>query len=202
MVFFARTLVAREGPQQHPLLPEGSRSTQSGEMRFVFFIGDELSSALSWRDIRSKDKFALQVNAVLANQRELVSATRDIKNFVTDVHRWVLSSMQIECSHFQILDLVASIPLTRLTSAKWQHYRAPKDVVLLQFNKLEEEGTVLSWVRDPLKISDHNLFSILSELMQTHTHRNWDVWFWSTLNFALFSRPSLYICIILFIQNH
>merc|ERR1712111_605 len=27
-----------------------------------------------------------EVNAVLANQRELVSATRDIKNFVTDVH--------------------------------------------------------------------------------------------------------------------
>ena len=26
---------------------------------------------------------------MLANQRELVSATRDIKNFVTDVHRWV-----------------------------------------------------------------------------------------------------------------
>jgi mannose-binding lectin 1 len=27
-----------------------------------------------------------QVNAVLANQRELVSASRDIKNFVSDVH--------------------------------------------------------------------------------------------------------------------
>jgi hypothetical protein len=27
-----------------------------------------------------------EVNAVLANQRELVSAARDIKNFVTDVH--------------------------------------------------------------------------------------------------------------------
>ena len=78
-----------------------------------FLIEDELSSALSWRGIRSEDKLALQVNAVLANQRELVSATRDIKNFVTDVHRWVLSSMQIECSHFQILrdlDLVASVP--------------------------------------------------------------------------------------------
>ena len=60
-------------------------------------IEDELSSALSSRDIRREDKLALQVNAVLANQRELVSATRDIKNFVTDVHRWVLSSMQIEC---------------------------------------------------------------------------------------------------------
>ena len=30
-----------------------------------------------------------EVNAVLANQRELVSATRDIKNFVTDVHRLI-----------------------------------------------------------------------------------------------------------------
>ena len=82
MVIFARTLVAREGLLQHLLLPEGSRSIQSGEMRFVL-------------DIRSEDKFALQVNAVLANQRELVSATRDIKNFVTDVHRWVLSFIQI-----------------------------------------------------------------------------------------------------------
>jgi hypothetical protein len=27
-----------------------------------------------------------EVNAILANQRELVSAARDIKNFVTDVH--------------------------------------------------------------------------------------------------------------------
>lgn len=32
-----------------------------------------------------------EVNSVLANQRELVSATRDIKNFVTDVHNKVSS---------------------------------------------------------------------------------------------------------------
>ena len=37
MVIFIRTLVAREGLLQHLLLPEGSRSTQSGEMRFVFW---------------------------------------------------------------------------------------------------------------------------------------------------------------------
>ena len=30
-----------------------------------------------------------EVNAVLANQRELVSAARDIKNFVADVHNKV-----------------------------------------------------------------------------------------------------------------
>ena len=31
---------------------------------------------------------------MLANQRELVSATRDIKNFVTDVHRLVVLLLQ------------------------------------------------------------------------------------------------------------
>ena len=35
-----------------------------------------------------------EVNAVLANQRELVSAARDIKNFVTDVHSKVSNIQQ------------------------------------------------------------------------------------------------------------
>jgi hypothetical protein len=35
-----------------------------------------------------------EVNAVLANQRELVSAARDIKNFVTDIHSKVTNIQQ------------------------------------------------------------------------------------------------------------
>merc|ERR1740122_157591 len=37
-----------------------------------------------------------EVNAVLANQRELVSAARDIKNFVTDVHGKVSNIQQTQ----------------------------------------------------------------------------------------------------------
>ena len=37
-----------------------------------------------------------EVNAVLANQRELVSAARDIKNFVSDVHGKVTNIQQTQ----------------------------------------------------------------------------------------------------------
>ena len=41
-----------------------------------------------------------EVNAVLANQRELVSATRDIKNFVTDVHRWIVVPITVDSTFY------------------------------------------------------------------------------------------------------